>query len=425
MALYAFDGTWNKDQIDDNKETNVRKFLQEYPGATFEKNYVAGVGTRFGVVGRMLGGVFGAGGKTRIEEMYDKLVHNWQAGDHVIDIIGFSRGAALAVHFANLVAKHGVRYGDTHEMPNIRFLGVWDIVGSFGMPINFILNFHDINIGYDINSVDKKVQHCFHAMAMHENRQTFDLTRLNADNHASNVEEAWFRGVHTDIGGGMGNSKLSNITLTWMLEKAKFSGLPIADASIAKYADQDATVPMGENFDPIENDDRTIFATDTIHKSARGKSLAINESAQFIVGSAEKYSWSGIKLEKDAHYQFTIADDQQWKDGDITCSPTGWKSEELPWYKETVVELMEGKRRCPDANWFELIGSLDEGGDLFRIGRGGSHASYQAKKDGMLYAFANDLKAMYFNNHGEIQVTVTRLAAPAPVQLSYSTGPDN
>ena len=424
MALYAFDGTWNEDQPDDNMETNVRKFLQEYPGATFEKNYIAGVGTRFGLFGKVLGGVFGAGGKTRIEEMYDKLIANWQAGDQTIDIIGFSRGAALAVHFANLVAKHGVRYGDTHATPNIRFLGVWDIVGSFGIPINFILKFQDINIGYDINWVHEKVENCFHAMALHENRQTFDLTRLNAGNHAAHVEEVWFRGVHTDIGGGMGNSKLSNITLSWMLEKARASGVPISEASLAKYTDQDATVPMGENFDPIKNDDRTIFPSDNIHHTAQGRNLAVDESARFVVGSAEKYSWSGIRLERGGHYAFEIADDQYWEDADIKCSPAGWKSEELPWYKETVVGMMESKRRCPAANWFELIGSLDESVDLFRIGRGSKRASYRAKQDGTLYAFANDMEAFYFNNHGQIEVTVRRLAAPASIQLSHTTGPD-
>ncbi len=424
MALYSFDGTWNEDLEDSNKETNVRKFLQVYTAGTPEENYIEGVGTRFGVIGRVMGGVFGAGGKTRIEEMYEKLVFNWQNGDHEIDIIGFSRGAALAVHFANLVANYGVRFGDSHVTPNIRFLGVWDIVGSFGIPINFVLNFQDVNIGYDISSVDKKIEHCFHAMAMHENRQTFDLTRLNASNQASNVEETWFRGVHTDVGGGQGNSKLANITLVWMLEKAKLSGLPISD-DIQEFSDQDATAPLGENFDPIKNDSRIILTTDTIHESARGKNLAIGESAHFIVGSAEKYSWSGIKLEKDAFYTFSIDVGQQWEDGDIKCSPAGWKSEELPWYKKSIVELMEGQRRCPDANWFELIGSLDEGGDIFRIGRGGNHATYQAKKNGTLYAFANDMKALYFNNHGQILVVITKVPASGRVQLSYTTGSDD
>jgi len=426
MALYAFDGTWNEDQEDDLNETNVRKFLMEYDGANFDDNYIEGVGTRFGAVGRVLGGVFGAGGKTRIEEMYEKLISNWNAGDHEIDIIGFSRGAALAVHFANLVAKHGVQDDDNniHEMPDIRFLGIWDIVGSFGMPINFILNFHDINVGYDINSADTKIKNCFHAMALYENRQTFDLTRLNVGNKAAHVEEMWFRGVHSDIGGGNGNVKLSNITLSWMLEKAQQCGLPISAAALAKYTEQDATVALGENFDPIKNDDRCVFASDTIHETATGKELNIGDSKTFTVGSAEKYSWSEVKLEAGAHYSFSVDDDQKWEDADMVCSAAGWKSDELNWLKREAVELFEGKRRCPEADWFELIGSLDEGADIFRIGCGGDNATYTPRKNGTLYAFANDLKIMYFNNHGEIKVNIKRVANPAVRQLSYTVGAD-
>ena len=54
----------------------------------------------------MLGGLFGSGGKSRIEEMHDILTENWEDGDQVIDIIGFSRGAALAVHFANKIGEN-------------------------------------------------------------------------------------------------------------------------------------------------------------------------------------------------------------------------------------------------------------------------------------------------------------------------------
>ena len=102
MALYAFDGTWNEDETEPIADTNVVKFRDVYRG---KPEYVEGVGTRFGALGRALGGLLGAGGRTRIEEMYEKLLANWQKGDHEIDIIGFSRGAALAAHFSNVITK--------------------------------------------------------------------------------------------------------------------------------------------------------------------------------------------------------------------------------------------------------------------------------------------------------------------------------
>ena len=79
MALYAFDGTFNEDDdnetVDVSTDSNVRNFFEAYIGP---KKYISGVGTRFGVLGKVFGGIFGAGGQTRIEEMYDVLLANWQ-----------------------------------------------------------------------------------------------------------------------------------------------------------------------------------------------------------------------------------------------------------------------------------------------------------------------------------------------------------
>lgn len=424
MALYAFDGTWNEDEHFDQEETNVRKFLQAYQGANFKENYIEGVGTRFGTLGKVFGGVFGMGGKTRIEEMYEKLVNHWNAGDHEIDIIGFSRGAALAVHFANLIAKHGVKYNDHHVMPDIRFLGVWDIVGSFGVPINFVLKFHDVNIGYNISSVSDKVQKCYHAMAIHELRQTFAPTRLDLGNNQPYIQETWFRGVHSDIGGGNKNTELSNIPLAWMLQQAIGSGLPIDTDKIISYnTGQNASAPLGENFDIIRSKMRLIHPSDDIHESARGNLLKSNETAEFTVGSKEKYSWTGVRVEAGAHYSFSIALEEKWKDSTIECSTEGWRTEELPWYKEELFELMEYKRRCSHANWFELMGSVgDDGSEIFRIGKGGDHATYTPQTNGLLYAFANDIKQMYFNNHGQVKVLITRNKTPGEKQLSFFKG---
>ena len=151
MALYAFDGTWNEDEGNPGIDTNVVKFRDAYLLRHFI-HYIEGVGTRYGVLGRVLGGVFGAGGKTRIEEMYERLCEFWEAGDQEIDIVGFSRGAALAVHFANVIRHTGIRQGGDAEgevlesNPSIRFLGLWDIVASFGIPRDVVFNFQDINL---------------------------------------------------------------------------------------------------------------------------------------------------------------------------------------------------------------------------------------------------------------------------------------
>ena len=72
MALYAFDGTLDFDQELDGLDTNVVRFKELYNGDT--EAYLEGVGTRHGVLGKALGGVFGFGGRARINEMLS-LIH--------------------------------------------------------------------------------------------------------------------------------------------------------------------------------------------------------------------------------------------------------------------------------------------------------------------------------------------------------------
>ncbi len=419
MALYAFDGTWNEDEESAAEDTNVKKFADAYERSGGHVAYIEGVGTRFGSIGRLLGGIFGAGGKTRIEEMYDRLVAAWEAGERDIDIIGFSRGGALAVHFANVIAKEGVKNkgGETLASPEIRFLGVWDVVASFGIPIDLVLDFQNINIGYDLVA-PASVRHCFHAMALNERRQTFEVTRQDRTNDRQNVTELWFRGVHSDVGGGNRNTLLSNISLKWMMENAQTAGLPIQPDDIRRFDKVDSRAPLSTNLDPIENDKRVVFRSDRFHPSAVGKSLEVGESETFTVHAPTLYSWSGVRLEAGGYYSFTIKPDDKWEDGGITCGPEGWESEDLPWYKEGIVTLFEQRRRCPRADWFELIGSIGDSDDiLFRIGAGGEDATYRAPAGGELFAFPNDLRSKYGNNVGDMVVTVTRKDGPGPRAL--------
>ena len=63
MALYAFNGTWNEDEKDEGKDSNVVKFFDAYTeGRKFQLD---GVGTRLGFIGKLLGGVAGAGGRAQ------------------------------------------------------------------------------------------------------------------------------------------------------------------------------------------------------------------------------------------------------------------------------------------------------------------------------------------------------------------------
>src|SRR5688572_13529207 len=230
MALYAFDGTGNEDRDDDQFDSNVCDFFQAYedplknddPGKERGSLYLKGIGQRAStLVGDRVAEAFGIGGHRRVRQALDRLENNIEARDTAVDIVGFSRGAALAISFANEIARKLPRV-------SIRFVGVWDIVGQFGAPGEHFNAGHDL--GFPPN-----VARCFHAMALDESRLFFPLTRLGRGRDTSGrLLEVWFRGVHSDIGGGNGNRGLNWVALNWMYAAAKRCGLPMNGAAIAK-----------------------------------------------------------------------------------------------------------------------------------------------------------------------------------------------
>ena len=265
MALYAFDGTWNEDKPGTERDTNVLWFANAYGEDSY---YQKGVGTRLGKVGRIIGGITGKGGRSRIKKARKRLAANFDRGDTVIDIVGFSRGAALALHFANKICDKGVETKAGKVFPKIRFLGLWDTVAAFGAP--------DVpaNIGWELD-LPSCVERCCHALALDERRNAFKPERLEeqvADTSEEGVlQECWFRGVHSDIGGGNKNTALSSIALDWMIANAKRTGLKFDHAMVKKNRarmNPEATITKGRNSAGKEKF-RVVRATDPVHESVR------------------------------------------------------------------------------------------------------------------------------------------------------------
>jgi hypothetical protein len=268
MALYAFDGTWNseKDAGRYDLNTNVVRFKDLYLGPKF---FYKGVGTKHGTVGKIVGGAFGVGGQERIEEARRDLERQFAAGDRDIDIVGFSRGAALAVHFANVIGD-GITLNRVREVPAVRFLGVFDIVAAFGIPIDLGFSFNRINLGYKLG-LAKVVKYCYHALALDESRKAFRPTRVR------NGCEVWFRGVHSDVGGGNDNHALNDITLRWMLRKALATGLPMATDCVGTSCKRiDVNAKIGENFDKILSRPREPKKDDAFHYTVAARNGCVN-----------------------------------------------------------------------------------------------------------------------------------------------------
>lgn len=264
MALYAFDGTWNTRKDGDDPhydDTNVVRFFEAYNGrSNTDDFYVEGVGTRDELAGKIIGGLFGMGGLPRLNEAYEHLCRNWANNDRSIDIVGFSRGAAITLDFCHLIQHRGIRSPGTENVveanPEIRFVGVWDVVAAFGLGFlgNALLNF-----GHHMSLPKSDIRYCFQALALDEQRLSFIPTRLHG------AYEVWFRGAHSDIGGGNGNRGLNDIALKWMMSKAMAASLPIAEADIQALQPDPAADPRR---DLRLLDIRNISAVDRRHYTA-------------------------------------------------------------------------------------------------------------------------------------------------------------
>jgi len=228
LALYAFDGTGNDGtKVPAGEGTSVFILQSGYRGQNVE--YYPGVGSAVGT--RALGGLTGLGGQLRLEKAYQDFLRNYQSGDTDIDIIGFSRGAALARAFANLIYERGdgsgketittpigkgntisrTVYGKPCRIPEIRYVGLFDSVASFGAPGN------NVNIGYRLG-LPPNVKAARQAVAQDEKRFLFPLTPLGSGAAGQVFGERRFPGDHSDIGHGHGkdSNDLSNDPLGYV-----------------------------------------------------------------------------------------------------------------------------------------------------------------------------------------------------------------
>ena len=152
--------------------------------------------------------------------------------------------------------------------PRIRFLGLWDVVAAFGLAN---LGNTALNIGHHLSIPRANLDYCFHAMALDERRPSFLPIRLNG------AYEVWFRGVHSDVGGGNDNHALNDITLRWMLHKAIASGLPMkADCVAASCTRANVEGKVSDNFDPIRNRAREPKADDRFHYTVSARARHVN-----------------------------------------------------------------------------------------------------------------------------------------------------
>ncbi|MHB1058884.1 MAG: DUF2235 domain-containing protein [Rhodanobacter sp.] len=292
--VLLFDGTWNKPESNTNVE-RLRQLVapRDDAGNAQLVNYLPGVGVKRGLT-HLLGGAFGYGLSDNVLDGYRWLCETWQPGD-LLYLFGFSRGAYTARSLGGLIRKCGLLrrgadgsvgkagmsaaydfYRDTKSKPDdppavkfradrsveidIHFIGVWDTVGSLGIPVTASwfpyararYQFHDTELS-------KIVKYAYQALALDEHRADFTPavwtrnpysikpgeTPTSKKVEQIDIEQRWFIGSHSDVGGGNDRDgagrkpdPLPELSLAWLQRKAIAAGLgcnglfmPEADAS--------------------------------------------------------------------------------------------------------------------------------------------------------------------------------------------------
>ena len=255
IAVFA-DGTWNSPEK--GRATNVlrmaRAIKPESDGTKQVVFYDWGVGTDRK---KLSGGLTGAGIDKNIMDCYRFLVHNYDAGDHLF-FFGFSRGAYTARSLAGFIRncgllkrKHANKIPEAFRLyrkrtrasgPNepaptkfrrdyavaditpIEFVGAWDTVGALGIPVPFWGTLNAREFLFHDTEPSKIVQHARHAVSIDENREDFAPV-LWSDKPNVDVEQVWFAGVHSDVGGGYRQRGLGDCAIEWMLSEANKFGL--------------------------------------------------------------------------------------------------------------------------------------------------------------------------------------------------------
>ncbi|EGX96797.1 peptidoglycan binding domain containing protein [Cordyceps militaris CM01] len=257
-------------------------------------NYESGVGTGSNTIDTLTGGAFGLGLTQRVREAYAFLCANYMDGDEII-LLGWSRGAFTVRSVAGIIGNLGLltrqgmesfvpvfkdmqhwkdaRYQDPFPQTpfadkpkgddaadvyrqrlekmgltrvtqangaliKVKAIGVWDTVGSLGIPrIGWLdklgFRWHDTDLS-------DRIEHAFQALALDENRSPYSPAvweRRPENKLTTDLRQVWFPGTHGNCGGGVEDVGMANITLAWMMDQMASVGVEFYAPSALRMID--------------------------------------------------------------------------------------------------------------------------------------------------------------------------------------------
>jgi uncharacterized protein (DUF2235 family) len=185
-------------------------------------------------------------------------------------LFGFSRGAYAVRSLAGFVERVGLvrrdvatermiqqafRFYETdrlsrsgrlfrrhncHARVPIEVIGVWDTIKALGLPYPLISRLAPMATEFHDDALGPNVRNAFQALALDEDRVAYaPMPWRVAPDWKGRVEQVWFAGAHSDVGGHVWKfpaaRQLSNIPLRWMIDRAVRCGLIVPEDWQARF----------------------------------------------------------------------------------------------------------------------------------------------------------------------------------------------
>jgi hypothetical protein len=232
--------------------------------------YDDGVGTESFKPLKIFSGATGWGLSRNVRQLYKELIRIYDPGDRIF-LFGFSRGAFTVRTLVGLIADCGIlnfqqlqttaaldamvketykvfrksyrtkiaklvlgepdkreltRFRKEHCHPcdiDIPFMGVWDTVDAVGLPFHWsdFINTVFYRFKFRDHQLSALVRHACHAIAIDDERHSFHPILWDEGKENTNrIEQVWFAGSHSNVGGGYPKQGMSLVALEWMMRKA-------------------------------------------------------------------------------------------------------------------------------------------------------------------------------------------------------------
>jgi hypothetical protein len=388
--VLCLDGTWKTaDSTDITNIVRIRDLIdpkfKDCGGKLVKQRvyYEEGIGTVGTKAKRVFEGATGGGLEDNVRGAYRFLSGIYEPGLEVY-IFGFSRGAFTARSLTGYIGASGLlkpeycsgenerrawafyRTPPKFRFPSakralselsfpdvrIKLLGVFDTVGSRGIPGAGLRNVYNRRqYGFHDVTLSTIVDHALHALAIDERRLSFPASMWQYPNHKDNlsVEQVWFPGNHSNIGGGYPDEALSSIALEWMLSRIedRALGLRFVDEWRKKLNPD----PLGRIYDETEKWKYTLSkwkpSIRTINQwpaKIHGQNVGLPPHA---IPIGEMLHWTALHRREDRKAKYEPANLESAlaaiENGKQVISVVGRSGRPLRWFecKEDREELFE------------------------------------------------------------------------------------